>query len=97
MTAIGLLLVRVSAVRTEVPPSSVPAFQSQVINGLVSPNSSQQFFQAGNQQLEQEIEQLLEVQQTPSESILQIDQDLLERQWLRELESISTETQNFDD
>ena len=94
VTAVVLLLSRVSAVSTEIPHSSLPAFQSQVINSLVSPNSSQKFFEAGNQQLEQEIKQLLQMQETPSENILQIDKDLLEQKSLRELESISTETKD---
>ena len=87
-----LLLVRISAVGTQVPHSSVSAFQSQVINGLVSPNSSQQFFEAGNRQLEQEIEQLLQKGESSSERILHIDQDLLIQKPLLELEGIPTET-----
>jgi hypothetical protein len=43
------------------------------LNGLFTPNNSQQFFETGREKLEQEIERL-QVQEMPSEELLQIEE-----------------------
>lgn len=68
-------LIQVSAVRSQ------PHLRSQPnpLNGLFSPNSPQQFFEEGRQNLEDEIEKL-EMQGMPSDELLQIKKSVMSPQ-----------------
>jgi hypothetical protein len=65
---------------------SPPAQLQQVLNGLVAPTSSQQYFEQGQQQLEQEIQHLRKQEEYPSESILHISEELLRQKPILQLE-----------
>jgi hypothetical protein len=93
VATLAFLLVRLPAVCGQ---SLVPVIPSQALNGLVYPTNSQQFFEAGKQQLDTEINRLQERQQTPAESVLKIDGSLFNREALEELRTIPTELQPED-
>lgn len=73
-----------------------PSQTQQVINGLSYPTSSQRFFEAGQHQFEEEIERLIEGKYPPSESLLQIDENLLKRSHLSPTEKLQTLPQKRD-
>lgn len=65
-----------------------PSQTQQVINGLSYPTSSQRFFEAGQQQFERELDNLVQGKYLPSESLLQIDKNLLRKSHLSPTERL---------
>jgi len=70
-----------------------PAQTQQVINGLSYPTGSQRFFEAGQRQFEEELDNLVRGKYPPSESLLQVDKDLLQKSHLSPTERLQMLTE----
>ncbi|NEP12753.1 MAG: hypothetical protein F6K14_21600 [Symploca sp. SIO2C1] len=81
LTTVTLLGRGVSAIEVEIKP--------QVLNGLHYPTSSQQFFERGKRNFEQEIQLMLQRLQSSPETLLHITDELpaeIREEWLRQEE-----------
>ena len=70
LTATALLLGLACKARADSPPQ-------QIINGLSYPTSAQRFFEEGQRQLNQEIQDLSEQKRLSAEKLLQISDEIL--------------------
>jgi hypothetical protein len=89
LTSVALIFGIAPAVKAQNGQFS-PCETQQIINGLSYPNSSQRFFEEGQRKFEKEIDALTQEEFPATESILQIDEDLLQQRQLSPTEKLPT-------